>query len=210
MIENIGQPGYETISQPDPDVISWVRAQLEADNCPRYAEIGVGIGATTLEVCRLLNNRGEVHLFDFDTKIAQLMKDLAAEGFTNVQGHPNQRLHWDSYVWPLLVLLKERGGEYFDYVYLDGAHTIFHDLPAYLVAKKLLRNGGILDLDDYYWSWGGSPHMNPEKTPWVKQCMTDEQIGTPQIKMLVDLFVDQDADFEVVRPKKVYRKKSCR
>lgn len=207
MIEKLGQPGYEFISRPDPDVVSWVKAEVEAGRSPRYAEIGVGIGATALEVCRLLGNKGEVHLFDFHGKLSELHKDLVAAGFTNVTPHPNKRLHWDSYVWSLVRCLEEHGEECFDYVYLDGAHTIFHDLPAYFISKKLLRPGGILDFDDYDWSWGGSPTMNPDKAPWVKECMTDEQIATKQVKLLIDLFVARDEDFLTVKPQKVYRKK---
>lgn len=207
MIENIGRPGFEFISKPDPDVVSWVEAQVGLGQYPRYAEIGIGIGATALEVCRLLDNRGEVHLFDFEDRLAVLQEDLANEGYSNVTAYPNQRLHWDSYVWQLIKLLEDKGEGYFDYVYLDGAHTLFHDLPAYIIAKRLLVEGGLLDFDDYGWSWGGSPTMNPEKKPWVGECMTDEQIHAHQVKMLIDILVDRDSELEAVKPKKLYRKR---
>jgi predicted O-methyltransferase YrrM len=207
VIENLGQPGYEFISRADPDVVANIAAAVKAGRAPRYAEIGIGIGATALEVCRLLERKGEVHLFDFEGKVGQIVRDLRGLGFDNVHAHGNKRLHWDSYVWSLMKFLEKNGPDYFDYIYIDGAHTIFHDLPAFILAKKLLRPGGIIDLDDYAWSWGNSPTMNPEKTPWVKDCMTDEQIATPQVKMLIDVFVAQDDDLEVVKPRKVFRKK---
>jgi hypothetical protein len=204
VIENIGQPGYEFISRPDSDVVEWAAKQRSGS--PRYAEIGIGIGATALEVCRLFENRGEVHLFDFEAKVSAVVADLCSRGFTNVKPHPNARLHWDSYVWSLINCLATKGEGYFDYIYVDGAHTVFHDLPAYIVAKKLVKEGGLLDFDDYNWSFGASPTMNPEKAPWVKQCMTPEQIAAPQVKMIIDLFVEDDPELEQVKPKKVYRK----
>ena len=138
----------------------------------------------------------------------QLKNDLRQLGFDNVYAYGNHRKHWDSYVWTLIKCLKEYGDGYFDYVYLDGAHTIFHDLPAFYISKRLLRPGGIIDFDDYNWSWGGSPTMNPKNTPWVLDFMSDEQIDMKQVKLLVDEFVAKDPDFEVVKKNKVYRKRA--
>lgn len=206
MLERLGRPGSETISQPDPDVIGWVTEQVRRGKEPKFAEIGVGIGATTVEVCRILSNRGEVHIFDYESKVIELKADLEALGFRNIVAHGNRRLHWDSYVWSLLKVMDANGCEFFDYVYLDGAHTVFHDLSAYLVAKRLLKVGGFLDLDDYYWSWAISPTMNPDKCPWIRDFMTPEQLQVSHVQIIVESFIEQDVEFEVVVARKVFRK----
>lgn len=208
MLENIGKPGFETISRPDSDVVRWLGEAVAKDYEPRIAEIGVGIGATTKAACEILQNRGEVHLFDYHSKVSALRDDLKKLGFTNVYTYGNHRKHWDSYVWSMIKCLREYGDGYFDYIYLDGAHTIFHDLSAFYVAKRLLRAGGILDFDDYNWSWGGSATMNPKNSPWILDFMSDEQIAAPQVKLLIDEFVAKDRDFEVVKATKLFRKKA--
>lgn len=55
-----------------------------------------------------------------------------------------------SYVWTLFELVQR--GESYDAIFLDGHHTLYVDLPAMLLADRLLRNGGYLMLDDTKWT----------------------------------------------------------
>ena len=81
MIENLGAPGFETISAPNPNAAAVIQALLSSgDAAPMVAEIGVGIGATTLAMATMLDNRGELHLYDFQDKVAELTADLANLG----------------------------------------------------------------------------------------------------------------------------------
>jgi predicted O-methyltransferase YrrM len=57
---------------------------------PVIAEIGVGIGATTLAMAQALDNRGELHLFDLR---ATIVADLAGRGFTSIRGFGNSDRH---------------------------------------------------------------------------------------------------------------------
>ena len=124
MIEKLGAPGYETISLPNPNAAAVIQALFAAgNNAPMVAEIGVGIGATTQVMATLLDNRGELHLYDFQDKVAELAADLANLGFANVKGFGNTDRHWDSDNWTLGRMLLDGKHEVYDYIYIDGAHT---------------------------------------------------------------------------------------
>jgi predicted O-methyltransferase YrrM len=208
MLEKIGAAGFETISVPDKEMIACIeRIMQDGVQQPVVAEIGVGIGATTLPVAKALNGKGQLHLFDFEGKLKELSTDLLKLGFTNIVCHGNSRRHWDSYVWPLLKLARD-GTLQFDLVYLDGSHAYIHDVPAFFLAERLLKPGGMIVFDDYYWSHAKSPTQNPEKNPQIREFLTDEQIGLSHTKMLVDILVKPNPRFEELKPNAVYRKKS--
>lgn len=54
-----------------------------------------------------------------------------------------------TYSWTLFELVE--AGEQYDAIYLDGHHTFYIDLPALLLADRLLKPGGMLILDDTAW-----------------------------------------------------------
>src|SRR5437764_14797386 len=128
MIERIGTPGYETVSIPNRNAAAVIQALCSAGNdTPVVAEIGVGIGATSLAIAALLDNRGELHLFDFEAKVDELVSDLAGGGFTNIRGFGNTDRHWDSYNWTLGRMILDEKRNVYDYIYIDGAHTFVVD-----------------------------------------------------------------------------------
>ncbi len=203
MIERIGTPGHATISQPNPGAVAVIQALLaDGHPAPVIAEIGVGIGATTLAMASLLDNRGELHVYDFQDQVVELVGDLAGLGFTNIRGFGNSDRHWDSYNWTLGCLLLEGRSQLYDYIYIDGAHTFAVDALAFVLCDRLLKPGGYLEFDDYTWTFAASQ--------WMQDCrdrfMTDEQLRTPQVKMVVDLFLNGNAGYEPVRPNRLYRK----
>ena len=75
---------------------------------------------------------------DFDRKVDAVVARLAAAGHHNAVGHGNSDRALDSYAWSLGRLLAEVRGPWFDYVYLDGAHTWCHDALAFLLCIFLL------------------------------------------------------------------------
>jgi predicted O-methyltransferase YrrM len=129
--------------------------------CRRYAEIGVYKGYTARRIAELLQGEGEIHLFDYADRVAEVAAALRAGGYANVVEHPNSRRLLDSYNWPLMRLLAAHEEPPFDYIFLDGAHTWAHDALACLLADRLLAPGGYLDFDDYGWTLRRSPSMNP-------------------------------------------------
>lgn len=203
MLEKINAPGFETLSKADEGVCQNVAALIDGGTAdPVIAEIGVGVGATTQELARILDNRGQLHLYDFDSKLEELLADLKELDYRNVVGFANTTKYWDSYNWSLLRQIERSAGPIYDYVYLDGSHLFLHDGLAFMLCDKLLKVGGCIDFDDYFWSVSKSKWMAENRHRY----MTDEQIEAQQIKLVVENLVIPDPRYEQVTPHKVFRK----
>jgi predicted O-methyltransferase YrrM len=177
-----------------------------ASGCRRYAELGVYQGDTALAIATSLGGEGELHLFDFEDRVELVANRLREAGHDNVFAHPNTRRLMDSYNWSLMRLLAEYREPFFDYVFVDGAHTWAHDALAFCLADRLLLPGGYLDFDDYRWTLRDSPSMNPEAFPEVEELYTDDQIDAAQVALIVDLLVKPDPRYEEIVPNKIFRK----
>lgn len=205
MIELINSKGCESISKPSVEFLQILKRKLDSTTSPLdVAEIGVGIGATSLEIVRLMNGRGRLHLYDFEDKVDALKKDLDNVPFTNgliIEAVGNSRKRYDSYAWNLAKLLQSMPGDpsgVFDVVYLDGAHTFHHDAAACAVLKELVRAEGYLVFDDMYWSFVRSPTINPTNYPAIKGDYTEEQLEQPHIEVVVDCLIRTDSRFKQV------------
>jgi predicted O-methyltransferase YrrM len=183
---------------------------FRASGAEIYAELGVYEGDTTLAVAEELASRGEIHLFDFADKVEPVADRLAAAGHENVVCHPNSRKIMDSYNWSLMQLLRERGEPVFEYVFLDGAHTWAADALAFLLIDRLLKPGGYVEFDDYWWTIEQSPSMNARAFPASARLYTDEQMSEPQVKLVVDLLVRPDRRYKEVEENRVFRKREQR
>lgn len=202
MLEKLGTQGYFTVTKPDWEVIHAVKA-IAAERPPIVAEIGVGIGATTLRLAEVTQNRGELHIFDFQENVEQLTADLADRGFTNIIAHGNSQASWDSYHWSLAQMIS--GGaalESFDLVYIDGSHAYLHDALAFFLVDRLLKLGGLVMFDDYDWRYANSRYLAKNRD----SIMTREQAETKQVKMIVDDLVMTHIGYDVDIPQKSFRK----
>ena len=203
MLDKINAPGFETLSRADDVVCGNVAALIEDGvTDPVVAEIGVGVGATSQELARILDNRGELHLYDFDAKLQELTADLEALGFDNVLAFGNTTKYWDSYNWSLMRQIERSDGPIYDYVYLDGSHLLAQDGLAFFLCDRLLKVGGHIDFDDYFWSVSRSRWLAERRHEY----MTDEQIEEQQVKLIVDQLVRPDPRYEEITPNKVFRK----
>jgi predicted O-methyltransferase YrrM len=171
-----------------------------------YMEIGVYLGATASAVAQVLGGQGEIHLLDFEDRVAPVAQRLRAAGHANVVAHANSRRALDSYNWSLMRLLRDGRAGSFDYVFLDGAHTWAHDALAFLLIDRLLKPGGHVDFDDYAWTLARSPSMSPTVFAPTRQLYTDEQIEAPQVALVVDLLVRADPRYVEVVSDKLFRK----
>ena len=164
------------------------------------AEIGVGIGATSVEMIKVLNDADTYYIFDFENNVNGLATDLAGINNNNVSIIPigNTRKSGDSYGYNLAKLMLEwrESGKKFDVVYLDGAHTFMHDGIAVCVLKEMMADGGYLILDDIDWNLKGSPTMNPDVRPSTGDNFTEEQIECCQVGMVEKCFLETDSTFE--------------
>ena len=123
MIEKINTKGYEIISKPSSIVISF----LESNKNPiSVAEIGVGIGATSVEIAKRLRNFDSFYFFSFEDDVNELDEDLRCAEYCKCNLYPmgNSTATYDSYNWKLSSLCLDNE-IMFDLVYLDGAHSFF-------------------------------------------------------------------------------------
>lgn len=203
MPDKVDNLKYKHLTKPNQHALKLLAIVLEQNPAPELCEVGVGFGATTIEICRMLSNRGIYHLFEFSDRLDDLKKDLDGSGFNNIVYHSNTRRQFDSYSWVLaqMLLARRAGGgpvPMFDFVFLDGAHAFHHDAPATVILKELLKPGGIFLFDDYDWTFGASPTQRPAVKPEILKLYTEEQIQTPHLRLICDLFMDSDPDYEKV------------
>lgn len=170
------------------------------------AEIGIYRGDTSELLAEHLAGEGELHLFDFDHRVAQVTDRLARAGYRNVVGHPNSERVMDSYNWSLMKVLEQHPEPLFDYVFLDGAHTWPLDALAFCLVDRLLVPGGYVDFDDYDWSMQQSPTMRPAVNPVTAELYTDEQIEVSHVALVVDLLVRRSRRYTEVVEDKIFRK----
>ncbi len=203
VLERIGQPNYESLSSPSWDALALVDLILATNQAPTVAEVGAGIGATTLELGKKLQGRGALYIFDYTHSLNELVSDLAERGITNVRPFGSSRTLYDSYTWQLLKLAKHHRAEngIFDLAYLDGAHSFVHDVGATALLKKLMKPGGYLLFDDYTWTFENSPTMNPRSMPKVREWYSEEQLHTPHIKLICEVLMDDPSYERVSNPR---------
>lgn len=205
MIEKIGAKGYETISRASGEVLTMLeRIKREQEGNVCVAEIGIGIGATSVEIFKKLDAKDKFYLFSYESHVEELIRDLTELNSKNIEliGKGNSTKIYDSYSWTLakmvLNMIEEGGNGIFDLVYLDGAHAFFHDSTACCLLKKLINIDGYIVFDDMYWSIAKSPTQNPTKKPEMLDKFTLEQVETCHVEMVVKLFMEPDKQFQQV------------
>lgn len=204
MIEKIGSEKYKTWSVPAVEVLSLIEKLKKSKRKIIVGEIGVGIGATSVEILKRLDKGDTFYLLSYEKDINELTSDLNKINSkkVNIIGLGNSTLIYDSYNWNLaklaLKIQSEKKDGMFDLIYLDGAHTFFHDATACCCIKLLLKAGGYVVFDDMYWTFAQSPTSNPEKQPEVLQMYTKEQLEAYQVDMVVSLFMRTDKNFKQI------------
>lgn len=200
MIEKINTEEQKFISKPCEDVLLWLDNLLKSNKeSITVAELGVGVGATSVEIVKRLRDIDSFYFFSYDNDVIELEGDLKSLDYCNCKLYPigNSRTTYDSYTWNLGSLCLENN-ELFDLVYLDGAHNFYHDGLATVLLKKLIKPGGILIFDDVMWSFHQSPFWNndPDRHARLYKDYPEEQIKTPQIKRVLDVFMENDDEWE--------------
>ena len=148
--------------------------------------------------------------FSFENDVKELESDLKDKDYCNCKLYPmdNTTATYDSYNWKLCSLCLENN-VFFDLVYLDGAHSLFHDGLATVLIKKLVKQGGLIIFDDVFWSFHNSPTLNPNVCPETRNNYSEEQIKSEQVKLVIDLFMENDKTWKRIGDiewQTVYRK----
>ena len=211
MIEKINSDKYKLVSRASENVLYFLEEFLKSEEGPIcVAEIGVGVGATSTQIVKRLREDDSFYFFSYDVDVEELDSDLKATDYCKCKLYPmgNTKAFYDSYNWNLSKLCLEKK-ELFNLAYLDGAHSFFHDGLAAVLLKKLIKPGGILIFDDVNWSHQKSPTVRPDKRPRTLQEYNEEQIKTPQVRRVIDIFMEDDECWERIgdiKSQAVYRK----
>jgi len=178
------------------------------NNSLTYAEIGICKGNTVLKRCTKLKQGSEIHLFDFDCKVknvSNLIKSKYGDKFVVrefgvIKG---------DYNWDLMKIIEKKEDVKYDYVYLDGAHTLTIDGLAFVLIDKLLNIGGFIEFDDYDWSIGKSLTCSPYppvNNKSYENNFTKEQVDAKHVKLIVDNLVKTDKRYKEIVKNRIYQK----
>lgn len=195
------KPEY-LISEPCPEFLSAVKhLKSITPHGITVAEIGIGFGATALQVLQMLDADDIYYAFDFEDVLKDFADDLRARDFgikCQIVTAGNSHYADDSYNWNLSNLIFQMRQNYqrgiFDAVYLDGAHTLLHDGLAVCLLKELIKDGGILILDDLYWTVANNFPSGRDNA--IKNNMPKEQMEDMQILRVQEIFLSNDPNFE--------------
>lgn len=188
-------------------VINQVK-HLQPPHSITVAEIGIGFGATALPALMILEKGDIYYAFDFQDRLSDFIDDLQARNFgitCKIIVEGNSRNEWDSYSWNLSNIIfqmrKQKQAGIFDAVYLDGAHTFFHDGLAVCLLKELIKDGGFLILDDLFWTYSASPTAKE----FGAARMPTNQMNDMQVLRVQEIFLSNDPNFEKLSPPNAYR-----
>lgn len=196
MLEKIGTPGFETISKPDSTVLRLLQECLAGCQSPVVYEVGIGIGATTVEVARQLDNRGTLYLFSREKDVVELTRDLKALGYSNVNGSwgsPGNT--FSGYHFELALGFSRQELPPFDLAYLDGGHVFHLDGSAACVLKELCKPEGYIVFDDWNWSLARSPNLNPKVRPATAVEYDARQIEQCHVQLVCKTIMDTDSRY---------------
>lgn len=174
----------------------------------RILELGFCHGVSTCYFAAALDRVGQGHITTIDLDSArsnvpnvdQLLGTLGLHARATVYYEPT------SYVWRLMLMLRQQPIPEFDFCYVDGAHNWFTDGFAFFLVDRLLRPGGWIVFDDLDWTYDTSPTL--KDTPHVRS-MPDDERTTPQVRNIYELLVKPHPGYEnfLVRNGRAYAQK---
>lgn len=216
MIEKLGTTEARYLSKPCTEMIEYIEKLIATSSRSlTVAEIGVGFGATSVEIVKRLRKKDTFYFYSFQEEVDELFADLQKQDYCKCELIPlgNSHALYDSFCWNLgkQVLDKNNNEGLFDLVYLDGAHSFLFSGLASALLKMLIKDGGFIIFDDLHWSYGNSPDRNPKVFPEILQQYTQEQVDTLQIQMVVDIFMKNDKNWicELTTERRaIYKKKN--
>lgn len=179
-----------------------------SDKKIKFAEIGVESGKTTLKICEILKEGSEIHLYDYEHNVNEVAKKIN-QLYKNKFNIKKFGIIKGDYNWNLMKLINNKININYDYVYLDGAHTLTIDGLAFFLIDKLLKVKGYIEFDDYNWSIAKSPTCSPYPPVNNKKYLenfTSEQIEIPHIKLIVDNLVKTNKNYIEIIKNRIFQK----
>lgn len=190
-----------------PGTYNFMKTVFAPEQHFHYAEFGFYKAGTAAKVCELFPN-AVLHLFDYP-EVIERAKLLLSQFPNKIYYYSNSQKYNDSYNWSLIKLLQAQNGvPFFDYCFLDGAHTFAIDALNFFMCDKLTKIGGYIDFDDYNWRIRGSS-LDPSRVPIIADQYTEEQIDAKQVALIVDELVKRDPRYIQIVENKIFLKKTA-
>jgi hypothetical protein len=126
------------------------------------------VGAYTGDATQwLLDNRDISYIHDVDTWGGSNEEVHNTIDFNKVEELYDSRFAGNDKVFKYKMtsdrFFQEVSGYTYNFIYIDGDHTALQTALDGLNAFKLLDSGGVMAFDDYQWSHGGSPFLEPKR-----------------------------------------------
>lgn len=197
MLEKINHPDCKTISSCNRIVTKYIKEIINYNKDIIYYEIGIGVGATLLDVAKIMSNNGQIFIFSRKCDCEEIKKDLKNLGYTNINNDwcSSDKIY-SGYHFEIADAILQKKLPLFDVCYLDGGHVFHLDAPTTCLIKELCKINGYIIFDDYNWSLKFSPTLNPQVRKKTLIEYDDNQINKKHIKMICQLFMDTDIRFE--------------
>jgi predicted O-methyltransferase YrrM len=201
MLEKIGAAGFETLSEPNKVVMSYVDEILGNKGSITFYEIGVGVGATTLPVSKAISDNGgigRIITFSRDRDVEDLISDLNEMGYDFVEGIGSPGKTYSGYHFEMAVAFSKSELPEFDLAYMDGGHVFHLDASATCILKELCKPSGYIIFDDYHWSLQKSPTLNPKSNPQTRNDYDQNQIDASHVELICKTLMNTDPRYHLV------------
>lgn len=184
------------------ETIRFLKEFFPIDFPLRYAEFGAYKGDTVLRVAETFPN-SLAYVFDYDRQIKSMYSKLRHLA-PRIKFFPNTQFYQDSYAYSLAKLIEDDRQLYFNYCFIDGAHTFPVDALTFYLCDQVLLPGGFLDFDDYDWTINTS---RLSKSRVIRKSFSPRQREEKQVAFLLDNFVTTNKNYEVVYKNRLFKKK---
>jgi predicted O-methyltransferase YrrM len=163
---------------------------LIAENDARdILEIGFYQGKSSAYIAAILEDLGRGSLMTIDQRSAlprsPNIHDLLRQ--TGLTHRVQPIFAFRSFTWELQKLISQTPSPRFDLCYFDGGHTWDNTGFGVVLVDMLLRQGGILVLDDMNWRVKSSPAY--KRHPKRLAVFSDDEAATPSVRRTWELIL---------------------
>ena len=130
----------------------------------RCLEVGTYCGYSAMIIAQSIDADSRLDTCEINNKTAE----IALRAWKKANIHKKIRIHMQPAIKTLIQLSKDNLGKY-DFIFIDGDKTNYPTY--YLLAKDLLRTGGIIIIDNI--SWNGQiidEKLNDRQVEGIRQC----------------------------------------
>lgn len=163
---------------------NFMRDLITAEDSKDLLEIGFWRGKSSAYFAAILEDLNRGHLTTVDRKrpkplvpgITEVLESLGlTHRVTPVIAHR-------SHTWIMSNWIAKTPVPQFDFIYFDGGHTWDDTALGVTLCSMLLKQGGILVLDDLFWSINSTISRTPSNAKYYKGYSKNEMKGKPVMR----------------------------